>query len=77
MTSMVLGKHGELTLPADIQVRYGLKPDTPVRIIETQRGILVIPLAGSPASPELARELEDWQPIGGTAWLEFGFEETP
>jgi len=75
MTSMVLGKHGELTLPPEIRNRYGLKPDTPVRIVETQSGILVIPLTSEPASPQLAQELKDWQSVGETAWQAFGFEE--
>lgn len=73
MTSMILGKHGDLILPADIEDRYGLKPETLVRIVETQSGILVIPLTDEPATPELARELADWQSAGETSWQAFGF----
>ncbi len=75
MTSMVVGERGELTLPSEIQERYGLKPDSAVRIVETRGGILLIPLAGG-ASPELAQEIADWQMLGEATWQSLGIDES-
>lgn len=53
MTSMTIGRGGEVTLPLDVQERYGLKPETPVRLVETSTGILLIPLTNEPMSEDL------------------------
>ena len=75
MTSMTIGRGGEVTLPTEMQERYGLKPETPVRLIETRDGILLIPLTDAPMSAELALELKEWQAIGTDAWAQFPYED--
>jgi bifunctional DNA-binding transcriptional regulator/antitoxin component of YhaV-PrlF toxin-antitoxin module len=55
---------GKVTLPDSVQTRYGFEPDTPVRLIETQSGVLLIPLTDEPMSEALKAELEEWQALG-------------
>ena len=57
MLDLTIGHHGEITLPDDLRSRYGLNPDTPVRVVETRAGILIVRLHDGPMSDELAREL--------------------
>jgi bifunctional DNA-binding transcriptional regulator/antitoxin component of YhaV-PrlF toxin-antitoxin module len=76
MTRLMVGRGGEITLPEPMRERYGLAPDTPVRIIETRNGILLIPLTDLPMSPELAQELTDWQSLSAETWAEFPYEDT-
>jgi len=75
MTSMTIGRGGEVTLPLDVQERYGLKPETPVRLVETSSGILLIPLTNEPMSEELTQELREWQGLGEAAWTQFPYED--
>ncbi len=75
MTSLNIGSLGELSLPEHVRKRYGLTPNTPVRVIETRSGVLIVPLTGEPMSSELARELEQWQDLAAATWDGFGFEE--
>ncbi|HEX7174745.1 MAG TPA: AbrB/MazE/SpoVT family DNA-binding domain-containing protein [Pyrinomonadaceae bacterium] len=67
---------GRITLPSDVLDRYGLAEETIVRIIETQKGILLIPLTDEPMGEALASELREWQAIGNESWEMFPFEET-
>ncbi len=76
MTTMTIGQGGEVTLPGDVQERYGLKPEVSVRLIETGSGLLLVPLTNEPMSAELAQELEEWQTLGQMAWAQFPYEET-
>jgi bifunctional DNA-binding transcriptional regulator/antitoxin component of YhaV-PrlF toxin-antitoxin module len=66
---------GKVTLPADIRYRYGFAESTPVRVIETQGGVLLIPLTDAPMSEELRAELGEWQALGGEALKMFPYEE--
>lgn len=75
MTSMTVGWNGALTLPAEVQNRYGLTPETPIRIIETRSGILLVPLTDAPISVELAQELADWQSLGQQTWDAFPYDD--
>ncbi len=74
MTTMTIGRAGELTLPPEVQERCGILPETPVRLIETRGGILLVPLTDAPMSAELAQELEEWQELGREAWEKFPYE---
>jgi bifunctional DNA-binding transcriptional regulator/antitoxin component of YhaV-PrlF toxin-antitoxin module len=74
MATLTVGPGGELTLPADILSRYGLKPDRPVRLIETKSGLLLVPLEDGPMSQELAEELTCWQEIAAEVWTSFPYE---
>lgn len=75
MTTMTIGRSGEMTLPQEVQERYGLGPEVSVRLIETRSGLLLVPLTDAPMSAELARELEDWQVFGADVWAQFPFAE--
>ena len=58
---------GKISLPEDVRDHYGLTPDTPLRIIETRGGILLVPLTNEPMGESLARELEEWQSLGAAS----------
>ena len=66
---------GKVTIPEALRSRYGFEPNTPVRIIETQSGILLIPLTDAPMSDALKAELAEWQSLGADALEMFPFEE--
>lgn len=75
MEILTVGPSGQIELPDDVRDRYGLSPSTPVRIVETRGGILLVPLGDGPMSPELAEELAAWQALGAQGWEMFPFEE--
>jgi bifunctional DNA-binding transcriptional regulator/antitoxin component of YhaV-PrlF toxin-antitoxin module len=78
MTVLTVGSSGEVRLPDQIRERYGLSPAAALRVIETRGGILLVPQTKEPMSEELAKELEEWQSLGGDAWDMFPYEdETP
>jgi bifunctional DNA-binding transcriptional regulator/antitoxin component of YhaV-PrlF toxin-antitoxin module len=58
-----------------VRDRYGLAPDTPVRIVETRSGILLVPLTDEPMSAELEQELEEWQSLSLQTWTMFPYED--
>jgi len=74
MVELRMGHTGEITLPEDLRNRYRLSPETPIRVIETRNGILLIPQSDAPMSAELAKELEDWQFVSAQAWALFPYE---
>ncbi len=67
---------GKITLPDPVRDRYQLRPDTPVRIIETRNGILLVPLTSEPMNDELRRELDDWQSLSALALDSFSYDTT-
>lgn len=75
MTTMTIGRSGEMTLPQEVQERCGLGPEVSVRLIETRSGLLLVPLTDAPMSAELAQELEEWQALGADAWAQFPYED--
>ena len=72
---LIIEDGGKITLPSAVLDRYGLAEETIVRIIETQKGILLIPLTNEPMSEALAAELKAWQAIGSESWEMFPYEE--
>ncbi len=76
MNGVTIDAHGSVALPADVRQHYGLAPDTPIRLIETRNGILLVPLTEVPMSAELAAELEQWQAASATTWEMFPYEDT-
>ncbi len=74
MSTLTIGTDGAIALPDELRERYGLAPDTPVRVLETGRGILLIPLTGSPMSGALARELDEWQRASTEVASSFPYE---
>jgi AbrB family looped-hinge helix DNA binding protein len=77
MSTLTVGRSGEIALPKELRERYALKPETRVRVIETQSGILLVPLTEAPMTGELARELEEWQSLGTRAWETFAYDDEP
>lgn len=75
MEILTVGPAGQIELPDEVRDRYGMAPATPIRIVETRGGILLVPLGDAPMSPELAEELARWQDIGARAWEMFPFDE--
>lgn len=69
-------KHaGDVTLPDDVQERYGLKPEVSARLIKTRSVLLLVPPAEAPMVKELEREIQEWQALGADAWAQFPYED--
>jgi bifunctional DNA-binding transcriptional regulator/antitoxin component of YhaV-PrlF toxin-antitoxin module len=66
-STLVIEPGGKLTLPDDVLTRYGFDQNTTIRIIETQSGILLVPLTDEPMSDDLKAELEEWQTLGAAS----------
>ncbi len=75
MTTLTTGPHGQVALPAEVRNRYGMGPETPLRVIETRHGILLVPLTEAPMTEELARELAEWQSLAADSWDMFPYED--
>ncbi len=73
--NLLIEDGGKINLPEDVRARYGLIPDTPIRIIETRGGILLVPLTNENTSAELARELDEWQRLGAASLEMFPYDE--
>lgn len=73
--NLIVEDGGKISLPENVREHYGLTPDTPIRIIETRGGILLIPLTNEPMSAHLARELGEWQSLGASSLETFPYEE--
>lgn len=72
---LTIEENGKFTLPDEIVERYQFKKETRFRIVETQKGVLLIPLTNEPINDELKTELEEWQAIGAENWEIFNFGE--
>ncbi len=59
-SNLIVEDGGKISLPEEVREHYGLTPDTPLRIVETCSGILLVPLTNEPLSESLARELDEW-----------------
>jgi len=68
MPNLNVEPSGKITLPDELRQRYGFSEQTSIRVVETRNGVLLIPLTDAPMSPELARELEDWQSLAAASW---------
>lgn len=75
MEILTVGPGGQIELPDDVRDRYGMAPATPIRIIETRGGVLLVPVGQAPMSPELTEELAGWQALGAANWEMFPFDE--
>lgn len=73
--NLTLENGGKITLPDELLNRYGLSEDTPIRIIETRGGILLVPLTDEPMSETLLAELEEWQSLGTESLEMFPYED--
>lgn len=75
-SNLIVEDGGKISLPEDVREHYGLTPDTPLRIVETRGGILLVPLTHEPMSESLAQELDEWQSLGAASLEMFPYEET-
>ncbi|MEA2173261.1 MAG: hypothetical protein QOD00_853 [Blastocatellia bacterium] len=73
--NLIIEDGGKITLPENVRERYGLAQDTPLRIIETRNGILLVPLTDEPMSESLRAELEEWQSLGAGSLEMFPYED--
>lgn len=71
---LTMEENGKLTLPNDILERYRITKETQFRIVETQKGVLLIPLTDELMSDELKNEIEDWQSFSAEIWEMFRFD---
>ncbi len=69
-----VGAGGEVALPVEVCRRYGLEANSPMRIIETENAILLVPLKDMPAD-SLEQELQQWQHLATKAWDLFPYDE--
>ncbi|MDX6403160.1 MAG: hypothetical protein QOH70_615 [Blastocatellia bacterium] len=75
MSQNLVIENGKITLPDDVCDRYRLNEETPLRMIETRNGILLVPLTNEPMSADLRDELEAWQELGAEGFGMFPYEE--
>lgn len=73
--NLVVEDGGKITLPETVRDHYGLAQDTPLRVIETRSGILLVPLTGEPMSDALRAELGEWQSLGAESLEMFSYED--
>ena len=73
--SVTVEAGGKITLPDSVRSRYGMAEQTPVRLIQTSTGVLLIPLTSEPMSEELADELQAWQSLGAESLGMFPYDE--
>lgn len=74
MTALLLEANGTIKLPKTCLKRYGFEQKMPVRLIETNEGILLVPITDEPMSKELKQELVEWQESAGETWEDFPYE---
>ena len=74
MSQNLVIENGRITLPKDVVGRYRLEDDTPLRMIETRSGILLIPLTKEPMTSVLSAEIAKWQALGAEGFELFPYE---
>jgi hypothetical protein len=75
MKELRVGPCGEIALPEEVLGRYGMKERTPIRVIETRSGVLLVPLSEDPPSAQLQAELTAWQSLAAESWGAFDYVE--
>lgn len=76
MSNVTITDDGKVALPQSLCEKHGITTSTPIRIVETRTGILLVPLTKTPMSEELRREIAEWQALSLPNWEEFPYEET-
>jgi bifunctional DNA-binding transcriptional regulator/antitoxin component of YhaV-PrlF toxin-antitoxin module len=72
--NLKVGRTGTIALPKKLRLHYGMKANSPVRVVETRGGVLLVPITDAPMSAELERELAEWQTLGASTWDSFPYE---
>lgn len=75
MTSILMNASGHIALPSDVRERHGFSPQTPIRIIETRSGVLLVPLTDEPMDADLVQELAEWQALSASTWDIFPYQD--
>jgi hypothetical protein len=75
MDNLLMKPDGAVALPPAVVQRYGLTPQTPIRVVETKTGILLVPMTGNTVTPELAEELAAWQELSLECSDRFPYEQ--
>ena len=75
LDTLTLEHDGKITLPDTVRDHYHLTAETPLRIIETRNGILLIPLTQEPMSDALVAELAQWQASSADNFALFPYED--
>jgi bifunctional DNA-binding transcriptional regulator/antitoxin component of YhaV-PrlF toxin-antitoxin module len=73
--TLIVEDGGKITLPESVRDHYGLAEDTPLRVVETRSGILLVPLTSEPMSEDLRSELDEWQALGSESLALFPYED--
>ncbi len=68
-------KTANLLYPTKLSSVTSLRRKLRFRIIETQKGVLLVPLTGEAVNDELKAQLGEWQTLGAEGWETFDFEE--
>ena len=71
LKTLTIETGGKVTLPDAARARYGMNEATRIRIIETQNGLLLVPLTDEPMSAALA----EWQELSAESWEMFPCQE--
>ena len=74
MTALLIQANGTIKLPKKLLKRYGFAEKVPVRLIETNEGILLVPLHNAPMSNVLKQEISEWQEASSLSLEEFPYE---
>lgn len=74
MTAILLEANGTIKLPKKSLKRYGFEQKTPIRLIETKEGVLLIPITNEPMSDELKQEIAEWQAASSETLQDFPYE---
>jgi hypothetical protein len=77
MSQITMSKERMIFLPVEVCAKHGFTADTPIRLIETLSGVLLIPLTNAPMNKELAQELAEWQALSMSTWERFPYEDSP
>ena len=71
MSTATIDPAGSVLLPAELRSRYHLDASTPIRLVETRHGLLLVPLTNDPIPAALQRELDEWQSLDAAGWDAF------
>jgi bifunctional DNA-binding transcriptional regulator/antitoxin component of YhaV-PrlF toxin-antitoxin module len=68
MSSIKMSKDGQIALPLELREKHGFSQHTPIRIVETRSGLLLVPLTNQPMSKQLEQEIAAWQALSVASW---------
>src|SRR6266852_2006013 len=68
MSNVTMTNDRKIALPPELCAKHGFTTGTPIRIVETRTGLLLIPLTKTPMTPELTREVAEWQELSLSSW---------